>query len=437
MFGHLLTYSKRRVIAIALLLLLPLGLAAFRPNPARASLQPTRHGLESNHWVGTWAAAQQQAPPANLASPGDPSVIGFNDQTVREIVRTSIGGTDVQIHLSNAYSSQPLVIGNATVGVAGAGPAVTSGPFPVTFDGNAGVTIPPGAEAVSDPLPMPVASLTSLAISIYLPQATGPTTGHALAEQVNYISGPGDFTGQTDGTAFAQGTGHWFFLSAVDVRVARHDPGSVVVLGDDLADGFGSTPGANARWPDFLAARLQQSASPMGVLNEGINGNRLLSDSPCLGVSALARLNIDVFHQAGVRTLILEVGENDIGFPVSSPDGGCTTPNPVVTAQQIIDGYRQIIVCARAHGLRIIGTTIPPFGGSGFWSASSEQERQTVNHWIRTSHAFTAIIDFDKVLRDPANPDQLLPAYDSGDHLHPNDAGYQAMAQAIYLGQVH
>jgi lysophospholipase L1-like esterase len=383
-------------------------------------------------WVGTWAASPQQARPADLTGPGDPTVTGFDDQTVREIVHISIGGTALRIHLSNAFSSQGLMVGAVSVAAEGAGAELASRPVTVTFHGGRGVRITAGGDAVSDLVRMRVAPLENLAVSIYLPGVTGPTTNHDLAEQVNYVSTSGDHASDPGGQAFPDQAFSWFYLSGIDVRPARANAGAVVALGDSITDGYQSTTSGNDRWPDALAARLAGSARPLGVLNEGISGGRVLGNSVCFGTSALSRLDADVLDQAGARAVILLEGINDIGFPTQA-DAGCTAPNTAVTAQQIIAGYRQIIARAHARGLRVIGATLTPIGGSAYWTPGTEQERLAVNAWIRHSHAFDGVIDFDQAVRDPADPHRLLPAYDSGDHLHPNDTGYLVMGEAISL----
>ncbi|MDN3356465.1 SGNH/GDSL hydrolase family protein [Actinomadura sp. DC4] len=387
-------------------------------------------------WVGTWAASPQQPRPAGLGSPGNPDLRGFTGQTLRQIVHTSVGGTDLRIHVSNAYGTQTLVLGNATVGVQKTDAELTAAPVPVTFHGRHGARVPAGSEAVSDPIPLRVAPLTNLSVSIALPEATGPATNHSFSDQVNYVSGPGDFSSATGGEAFAQSFGHWFFLSGVDVRTTARDARSVVTFGDDATDGFLSSPNANTRWPDALARRLQQTGRATGVLNAGVNGNRILSDSPCFGAAGLTRLRDDALRQTGVDAVIVQEGMNDFGF-AALPATPCGLPSRSVTASDIIGAYRRLISAAHARGVRVIGGTLTPIGGSGFSSADTEQIRATVNAWIRTGHRFDAVADFDKAVRDPADPQRILAVYDAGDHLHLNDAGFEIMAGAVRLGDLH
>jgi lysophospholipase L1-like esterase len=283
---------------------------------------------------------------------------------------------------------------------------------------------------------MTVPPETDLAVSLYTSGPTGPATYHSDAQQVNYVSQPGDFAASAGGSAFTTASQHWYFREDVDVRVAPQVRGTIVAFGDSITDGFGSTVNANARWPNDLARRLlagpPRQVHP--VVDEGISGNRILNDSVCLGVNAQARFFRDVAARAAARYVILLEGINDIGFS-QLPDTGCAAPNTDVSAAQIIAGYKHIIAAAHAAGLRIFGGTLLPFQGAFYYSAAGEAKREAVNRWIRVSGAFDGVIDFDRAVRDPANPLQLLPAYDSGDHLHPNDAGYQAMADAVHLAQ--
>jgi lysophospholipase L1-like esterase len=387
----------------------------------------TAGGSGLSRWVTTWAASPQVAVPGSLAA------TGFKNQTVRNIVFTSAGGNSVRIRLTNTFGSSPLDVGDVTVAVAGSGASLVPGTsHQVTFGGGGSIRIPAGAQALSDPVRMRVPALQDLAVSVYLPQATGPATNHSDAQQVNWASTAGDHAADTSAAAFTTSTQSWYFLDDVTVRSAP-TLGTVVAFGDSITDGFMSTVGANARWPNDLARRLEALHGPaLSVADEGISGNRVLNDSECCGVNALARLQRDVLDQAGVRDVILLEGINDFGFSALPPDP-LTNPNTDVSAGQVIAGYKQIIARAHARGLRIFGATLTPFKGAGYYTAAGEQKREAVNAWIRTSGAFGGVIDFDKVVRSPDDPLVINPAYDSGDHLHPNDAGYQAMANAVNL----
>jgi lysophospholipase L1-like esterase len=290
----------------------------------------------------------------------------------------------------------------------------------VSFGGRAAVAIPAGGQAVSDLVRMQVLALHSLAVSVYLPGLAAKPTFHLLAQQHSWISAAGNHSGDTAAAAFPAASTSWFFLSGVLVSGSRAS-GTVVALGDSITDGFGSTVGANARYPDDLARRLNSVTGPtLSVANEGIKGCHLLAGSPaCPG--GLARFDTDVLGQPGVRDIIVEIGINDLRSPADA------------SAQQLIAGYEQLIERAHARGLRIAGATLLPFQGADFYTAEREATREAVNAWIRTAGAFDAVIDFDAVMRDPASPLSLRPAYSSPDHLHPNDAGYRAMAAAISL----
>jgi len=394
--------------------LLPLILLAFAWQPATAREVP------ANHWVATWSASPQRA--------GAP--IQLQAQTLRQIVHTSLGGSAVRVRISNAYGTTGLVIGAAHVALSAGGASIVGGSDrTLTFGGLPTITIPAGALAVSDVVPLKVPALGDLSVSLYLPDAVAAVTEHTEGLQTTYISGQGNFTGA--GTLASQTTTHnFYFLSGVDVQV-RGNARAVVAIGDSLTVGFGSTPDLNQRWPDLLAERLQSNAQTarVAVVNAGVVGNRILHD--LVGTNALARLDRDVLVQTGAAYLIVLQGNADILIP-----GAFGLPAEEVSVAQIIQGYGQIIDRARALGLKVYGSPLNPLEGypfPGFWTAAREERRQAVNHWIRTSGAFDAVIDFDAVLRDPSHPARLLPAYDSGDHVHPNDAGYRAMADAIDL----
>ena len=372
-------------------------------------------------WVGTWAASPQAA---------DPPAATLMDQTVRQIVRTSVAGNRVRVRLSNEFGTTPLVVGAATVARRDTGSNIVAGSDrALSFGGQRSITLAPGAPALSDAIDFEVPAVGDLVISLYLPQASVPRTVHSLATATTYISTPGDYSSAVV-MPTASTPQSWYFLSGVTVNATRRSA-AIVALGDSITDGFASTPDANRRWPNLLADRLQANArtTHLAVLNHGISGNRTNFD--LVGPNVQARLDRDVLAAPGARFVILLAGINNIGIP-----GAFGLPDQATSAQDIIAGHQQIIARARERGLKVFGATLTPFEGTifpGYYTAEGEAKRQAVNQWVRTSGAFDAAIDFDMALRDPAQPARLLPAYDSGDHLHPNDAGYQAMASFIDL----
>ena len=406
--------------------LIPMGLASAASTSRQGRHDANQWGRgNSPTWVSTWAASPQ------VAVPGTPAATGFDDQTVRNIVFTSVGGDLVRVRFTNTFGTTPLQIGGASIAVAGTG-AATSGPtVPLTFGGLPSIQIPDGAEALSDPVRLYVPKLHDLDVSVYLPQATGPATQHALGQQVNYIAS-GDQTAESSGSAYTGQTQSWFFIDSVDVSSRDDQLGTLVAFGDSITDGFNSTVGTNARWPNDLARRLDSRHDTLAVADEGISGDRVLTSDLCCGVNALNRFDRDVVDRAGAKEVILLMGINDIGFSVTPPNP-VTNPLPDVSAAQIEAGYEQIIAQAHAAGLKIFGATLTPFKGAGYYSTAGEAKREAVNNWILTSGAFDGVIDFAKVVADPSDPTMMAPQYDSGDHLHPNDAGYQAMANAIPL----
>ena len=385
---------------------------------------------DREHWVGTWATAVVSRPTTRGQSPTAPDPPAFANQTLRQVVHVSLGGERVRVVLSNTYGTLPLDVGGAQVARRAEDAAIESGSSrQLTFGGRTGTTIPAGALVVSDPVDLRVPPLSDIVIDLYLPGDTAalgsPLTSHSGARQTSYVSSPGDHTGVAD-LPVESTTTAWFFLSRVDV-VALDDTGAVVLFGDSLTDGLGSTADTNNRWPDHLARRLAEANIPMGVLNLGIDGNRVLS----AGVNALARFDRDVLAQAGVTHVVVLEGINDIGMAQSEP-------RP--TAEEIIFGHQQLIVRAKSHGLTIYGATLLPFEGTAFptvfpnyWSAEGEAIRHAVNDWIRTSGAYDGVVDFDAVVRDAGAPTRLRARYDSGDHLHLGDVGYAAMAEAVDL----
>ena len=392
------------------------------------------------HWVATWATAQAFAPvppfgappPRPQAAPARPSPIGqipetFKNQTVRMVVRTSIGGRRVRVQLSNALGNAALTIGAAHVALRQNDAAIVStSDRALTFGGRASFTIPPGALVVSDPVDLDVPKFTDLAISLYLPENTGPPTVHPLGLHTTYIA-TGDVTADATLNPSITTTAY-FWLSGVDV-LAPSSASAIVAFGDSITDGFATTANKDQAWPTLLASRLAsgKSTAMLGVLNLGISGNRVLRD--VAGTNALARFDRDVLARAGVHWMILLEGINDITF--SAIPG--IPPGQAVTAEDLIWGYRQIIESAHLHGIKVAGATILSVEGVATYTESGEAVRQAVNHWIRTSGAFDAIIDFDALTRDPEHPKRLRSEFDSGDHVHPNDAGNHAMADVIDL----
>jgi lysophospholipase L1-like esterase len=391
-------------------------------------------------WLGTWAASPQPPHVQVTLDPGsNVSRAGLANQTVRQIVSPHRSGTRARIRLANTFGTQPLTIDQADIAVQSTGAAIVPGSDRrLTFGGRSRVMIPVGAEASSDLVSLEVQANRTLAISLYVSQATGPTTFHWDARQTNFVAS-GNQAADQSGASYSPLATSWFWLDGVDVTAAPQEA-AIVALGDSITDGAASTLDANARWPDFLARRLaRRPDNRLSVLDEGISGNRVLNDSPCFGVNALARLDRDVLAQDGVRYVIVLEGINDIGFSAVNPEAippeflPCFSPNTDVSADQIIAGYQQIITQVHLKGLRVFGGTLTPFKGAAYYSAAGEAKRQAVNTWIRTSGEFDGVIDFAAATRDPADPLMLRLAYDSGDHLHPNDAGYQAMANAIDL----
>jgi lysophospholipase L1-like esterase len=390
-------------------------------------------------WVTTWTTA-------NAASDRPAS---FSNQTIREMVHTTIGGSAVRLRLSNTFGTRTIrfdavLVGLQATGVQAGGASLVPGSnHQVMFGGSPFIAIPEGAEVLSDPLSFSIGPQQNLAISLFTSGETGPATVHGSAFQTNYVSASGNFAADDSGKAFSEAAGaktvgSWYFLSAVEVAATTSAQGAVVGLGDSITDGASTQTDKNERWTDVLARRMLARHIELAVLNAGIGGNRVLTNSPCWGQNALARLGRDVLAQAGIEAVILFEGTNDIG----QPDAPATNTNPCrsrtqVTADEIIAGYQQIIARTHARGLKIFGATILPYQGLAAWTASGEAKRVAVNQWIRTAGAFDGVIDFDAALRDPASPSHLAPQYDSGDHLHPGTAGHEAMGNAVDLGLFH
>jgi lysophospholipase L1-like esterase len=379
-------------------------------------------------WVASWSASQQVPEPANAIASDD-----LRDATVRQIFHLSVGGSRLRVHLSNAFGPEALHFTSVHV----ARPASTSSSAidpetdrPLAFAGNSDVTVPPGAEFVSDALDYPVAALSDLSVTYHLDAPPAGQTGHPGSRATSYFV-HGNFVAAPD-LPDPKHVDHWYQVSEVDV-LAGPLAGSVVALGDSITDGHGATTNGNDRWTDVLARRLQAAPNTrnIGVSNQGIGGNHMLTDG--LGPNALARFDHDVLAPAAVRWVIVFEGVNDLGG--LARNGEATQTEHAALVKHVLSAYEQIILRGHAHGLRVYGATITPYVGSEYYHPGplSEADRQAVNAWIRAPGHFDAVIDFDSVVRDPQHPDRLLPAYDSGDHLHPSPAGYRAMGEAIPL----
>ncbi len=354
--------------------------------------------------------------------PGFAPLNTFNNQTVRMVVNTSIGGPAVRVELSNTFGATPLKIGAAHIAMHDADAAiVASSDHALTFSGSPMATIPPGASMVSDAVEMDVPALSDLVISLYLPEDTGPPTQHSTGLHTTYISGPGDFSGQATFDADRM-TNAWYYISGVHVPAPAGTP-VVVAFGDSITDGATSTVNADDDWPSQLAKRLHDANMNVAVINEGISGNRVLGDGA--GVSALARFDRDVLSQPGVTHLIFMEAINDIG--------GAARSGTPVTTDEILAIYRQMIARSHQRGIKVYGATLTPYEGAGYFSDTGEMIRSEVNQWIRTTNELDGFIDFDKATQDPNNPKMFRADYNISDHLHPNDAGYKAMADAVDL----
>lgn len=388
---------------------------------ALAAVPPTRaQSMPHPQWVGTWAAAPMLADGGFAARP-------FSGTTLREVAHISVGGAQIRVRFTNAYGTDPLTINDAHVALSAGGAAIQPGSdHAITFGGAATVNIPPGAELFSDPVALSVSPLTDVAVSFNLPsQVMRAETYHAFADQDNYLAG-GDVAGSQDLTD-ATKLSSWYFFDGIDVQAVSGSR-AIVTLGDSITDGAASARNGNHRWPDVLAARLQADPNlkNIGVLNVGIGGNRVLNEGA--GPSALTRLDRDVLSQSGVRYVIVLESINDIGRLAR-----LSAPADEITALQLETALKQIADAAHEHGIKAIGATLTPYGGAGYSSEKGEQIREAVNDWIRHSGTFDGVADFEKATQDAQNPTHFAAFADSGDHLHPNDAGYKAMGESIDL----
>jgi lysophospholipase L1-like esterase len=363
-------------------------------------------------WVGAWGGSP---------APAGPTSRGFENQTVRQALRITAGGSYVRIRFTNESGEKPLKVGAATISLAGPDGLPAGAPVAVTFAGQAGASIPKAAAMLSDTIALPVKALDQVSISIFLPEATGPCTCHVLGVQTVEISGPGDFT--RAGFERKETSTQRPFISALEV-VPATPTRAIITLGDSITDGYQSTIGANRRWPDVLAERLRKAGLDRSVVNEAISGNRVLGYGQAMfGDAAVARFDRDVLSVPGADWLVVLEGINDIG------QGGDARPS----AEVLIAGYQQIIERAHAHGLKVYLATLIPFEGARYYTEAGEVIRQKVNTWIRQGKGFDALIDLDAAIRDPSNPKKMKAELQSGDWLHPNDAGYKIMGEAIDL----
>ena len=448
----------RRPSSVLAAAVLALVLAILRPAP-----EALAQGAAGDRWVGTWATAEVgrpqnpvspapgpapfmansrcPAPPAPPVPPppgqpfAPPPYMQFTNQTLRQIVHTSIGGSKARVVLSNSYGTAPVTIGAAHLALRDKQGAIQGSGHALTFSGKSTITMPANAVLYSDPVTLAVPPASDLAIDLYLPGTTNTpatVTMHGGALQTSYISETGNYAGKPTMPEVGR-TQSWFLLARVDV-VAPDATGAIVAFGDSITDGARSTPDTNNRWPDLLAKRLQAQGIKMGVLNAGIGGNRVLAEAGVpagvdvravgAGINALARFEHHVLSLPGATHVIVLEGINDIGN---------ARQNPTPTAEDLIAAHRQLIEQAHARGLRIIGATLTPFWGAAYYTEAGEAKRQALNEWIRTGKAYDGVVDFDKATRDPADPKKFLEKYDSCDYLHPSDAGYKAMADAIDL----
>ncbi|TDD42393.1 SGNH/GDSL hydrolase family protein [Nonomuraea terrae] len=386
------------------LLAVVLGLA-LTATPVRADI--------GDHWVDAWATSLHRSSAAAVPPT-------YDDQTIRMVVRMRGGGNAVRVRLSNAHGDRPVTFGAVTVALRESGAALAEGTLrKAAFSGAPSVTVPAGEVVDSDPVRLRVLEGQDLAVSVYVPEATGPATWHRSAVQTNYLSAPGDHTGDLDGGTYPATVRSWLFLDAVAVTHGPA-PGTLVAVGDSITDGSGTAVDGFERWPDHLAARFaaEQGRHP-AVVNTGIGGNRVRTDTAQDGQSLLNRLERDVLSRSGLTHVILLHGVNDL--------------RDRATADQLIAAYQEVVDRVHARGAKIYGGTITPFKGGSAHTATAEAHRQAVNAWITTSGAFDGVIDFAAAVADPADPQALDPAYDRGDHLHPNAAGFAAMAQAVDL----
>ncbi|MEV6758811.1 SGNH/GDSL hydrolase family protein [Streptomyces sp. NPDC051214] len=442
------TRTRTSVVAATAALALTAGLAV---TGAHASGSQSGPGASGPAWTAAWAASPQRA---STGFKPNWSEDGFSGQTLRQVVRVTEGGDRARIRLSNAYGTSPLHIAGATIARTKKGAAVEEGSVRrLTFEGRRSVAIPAHGQLSSDAAGLRLKRFESVTVTLHLARTTGPATFHAQSFATSYRA-KGDRLGEAGAGAFDESTESWYFLSGVDVGTgvgagagagagAAAGPGSdrgrrggsgFVLFGDSITDGFASSTDLNRRWSDALAERLAKAGTPRPVLNAGIGGNLVLNDSAWYGERGTARFGRDALDLPGVGTVIVLEGLNDIGF--SESDTPTYKPAPEVSASELIAGHRKLIRAAKAKGVRVVGATLLPLGGSDHYGERAAKVSAEFNEWVRNSGEYDAVVDFDRALADPADGERIAPEYDSGDHLHPNDAGYRAMAQAVDLAEI-
>lgn len=368
-------------------------------------------------WVSAW-----YAPPMAPLDHGI-SHEGFSNQTIRMVVHPHMQGDQLRIHLTNVFGEQAVVIEQVQVALSTAGASTAAGTsHPVTFDGSQSVTLPIGKAVTSDPVPMNLKQNQNVTVSLFISRPSGPVTWHRYSMQKTYVA-DGNHVSDQKGVSFNGSDQDWFWLDGLDVRALSSVKGAIAVIGDSIVNGNHSKVNANHRWPDYLAKRLNaEQPNTWSIINSGISANRLLSQTPIIGEKPINRIQRDAFDLTGIKGVIISEGLNDIRH---SPDQ--------VTSDQLINEMKKLIKAGHKKGLKVYGATLVPYKGAKLYSENGEKTREQVNHWIRTSGAFDGILDFDQAVRDPAHPKQYRPGYHAEDHFHPNDKGYQLMANSVDL----
>ncbi|MER5494349.1 SGNH/GDSL hydrolase family protein [Streptomyces sp. NPDC002490] len=407
------------------------GAALALAPPVTAPWAEATRGDPAGRWTGAWGASLQR--PADPGAPwGGWSPQGFAEQSLRQVARVTATGPRIRVRLSHRYGAQPVRLARATVAASARGAAVRPDTLrELRFSGERETVLPIGAERLSDPVHLPVRAGEKLTVTFYFATATGPVSYHMDALTTSYRA-EGDRTGHASADVFETATSPSLYLLAGIEVAARHGRGTVVAFGDSITDGYGSTPGTDRRYPDRLADQLHAGGRAYGVVNAGLSGNRLLTDSGCFGERGLARFRHEVLDRPGVRSVVVLLGINDIGAG-GQPDFGCGTA-PEVTADRLIEGHRALIRAAKRRGVTTVGATLTPFEGyASYHTPEKERVRDQVNRWLRTSGAYDTVVDLDRLLADPrpGRGDALAPGYDSGDGIHPNDAGMDAVAEAV------